>query len=279
MQRRRRAQRAHRCKERSASSPYHRQGANALQPRIKRFTSALQAAFTPTALCPPRPSAHSQTPPPARNSSTQHVLERLRLRALPRSTTSNPPSVPPAQSPQGTSPLPVSPHLAARTAAPLICTPLCANPPPPPPTPLLSAVHATPARAPRAVARRRGGSAPARCDGAVGGGLRMLSQRLLAATELTRACTSFLCLRRLSCCSRLRGAPRARSAALRAPPHACDPAVRPLRACTLRVDGALTVVGVGWRSRVPRCVALGRVGAGWAEDAWKLPQCTRPDGP
>ena len=45
----------------------------------------------------------------------------------------------------------------------------------------------------------------------------MRSQRHLAATELTRACTCFLCLRRLSCCTRLRGAFRTRPAALRVP--------------------------------------------------------------
>ena len=209
--------RAHRCKERSASSPsLLRQGANALQPRIRRFTSALQAAFTPTALCPPRPSAHAQTPPPARNSSPAARARAACARERVRSPQTHRLCLR-CTVPSGTSPLPVSRHLAARTAAPLICTPLCATPTPPPPTHLLRTVHATPARAPRAVARRRGGSAPACCGGAVGGGLRMRSQRHLAATELTRACTSFVCLHRLSFCPRVRGAFRARSAAPRAP--------------------------------------------------------------
>jgi len=168
------------------------------------------------AFCPGPTATGAHTlkrPPPARNSSTQHVLERLRLRALPRSITSQTSvCVSAAQSPQGTSPQPASRHLAARAAAPLICTP-------PARQPTTAATHAAsapclvlPARAPRAVAQRGGGSAPARCGGAVGGQRASPKHRLAASCSDARL--RFLPVpAQVGCCAVLRGAFRARSAA------------------------------------------------------------------
>ena len=173
--------------------------------------------LTPIAPGQPRPTTHTQLHPRARNS-TQHVLERLRLCVFPPFRVRSPQTLrlcllhsPFKARPTPRVPAPRRPHRRAAYLHPTLRQPNAA------------ATHAPSAHRARDASVRAVCRGPARRRKRTGA-LRRGSwwraarfRRRLAATELTRACTSFVCLRRLSCCTRLRGAPRARPAALRAP--------------------------------------------------------------
>ena len=122
------------------------------------------------------------------------MLERLRLRALPRSITSQTSvCVSAAQSPQGTSPQPASRHVSLPARAAAYLHPACAP----------THHRRQPRRfCARAATRRGGGIAPARCDVARSWCQWRAcsldrSNTTLPQADLTRACASLLCPRRL----------------------------------------------------------------------------------
>ena len=172
---RRAARRAHRCKEPSdlqeRLAPRAMQEPPAHLHPATRFSAAQEAVSTPSAPSHRDRSAHAQNAPRP-HAIRVHTcsIECLRLSVrsphkLPSVSLLHSPLKARPRSPRpGTSP-PAPPR---RLSAPR----LRANPPTPPPTAASAPCRVLPARAPRAVAQRGGGSAPARCDVAVGGGQR-----------------------------------------------------------------------------------------------------------